>query len=57
MTEAINKTEDNESVYINIFDVEYSAKFDDIKALYPDVKIKSLTSPKEGIFIFELEKE
>lgn len=57
MIESIDKAGEDERVYINIFDVEFSATDEDIRKLYPEIKILSLTSPKEGIFIFELVKE
>lgn len=57
MVNLINRSKDDVPVIINIFDVEYNATEDDVRKVYPEIKIGEITAPKKGIFLLELSKD
>lgn len=52
----IGRSKEDQPVVINLFDVEYNATEEDIRKLYNEVTIDSISSPKKGIFLLEMSK-
>jgi len=54
---SIIKNSNERTILINLFNVDYNAKEDDIQNIYHDVKIIEINQIKAGIFLLELEKD
>ena len=57
MINLIKRQKAGELTIINLFNVDYQAKEDDIRQLYKDVNIQTITELKAGLFLVELEPE
>jgi len=53
----IIKGSNERTILINLFNVDYNAKEEDIRNIYKDVKINEVTEIKAGIFLLDLDKE
>jgi len=54
---SVIKHSQEKTTLINLFNVDYNAKEEDIRELYEDVNIISVDIPKAGIFLLELDNE
>lgn len=47
----------DENTFINLFDVDFKATEEDMRKLYPEVKVNEVTMVKPGLFLMELSRE
>lgn len=56
MVNLIKRARDD-NTFINLFDVDFKATENDIRQLYPEVKVHEVTMVKPGLFLVELDRE